>query len=190
VQPPFIVTIGSYLGFTIKASFDSLKGEYQISLKNNCSHFCTGIGESAIGNITRLDNALKDMASGLEKKQNELVNITNQLESAKAELDKPFLQEEELATKTERLAELNCKLSLDEKSSREESIESSIIDEDPADDASENEADTVEEKAPAYKSVSEIKSEKASVLSKLHQNMSTIDDSSSKHQCHETTNEL
>ena len=39
----------------------------------------------------------------------------HQLETAKAEVDKPFPQEAELAEKLERLAELNALLNMDEK---------------------------------------------------------------------------
>ena len=41
--------------------------------------------------------------------------VTNQLESAKIEVTKPFQQEEELAEKLKRLAELNALLNMDEK---------------------------------------------------------------------------
>lgn len=41
--------------------------------------------------------------------------LTNQLESAKIEVTKPFQQEEELAEKLKRLAELNALLNMDEK---------------------------------------------------------------------------
>ena len=41
--------------------------------------------------------------------------IANQLESAKIEVTKPFQQEEELAEKLKRLAELNALLNMDEK---------------------------------------------------------------------------
>ncbi len=41
--------------------------------------------------------------------------MKHQLETAKAEVDKPFSQEAELAEKLERLAELNSLLNMDEK---------------------------------------------------------------------------
>ncbi len=41
--------------------------------------------------------------------------MEHQLETAKAEVDKPFPQEAELSEKLERLAELNALLNMDEK---------------------------------------------------------------------------
>ena len=49
------------------------------------------------------------MAASVEQLENTRV----QLENAKAEVQKPFPQEEELATKTARLNELNALLNLD-----------------------------------------------------------------------------
>ena len=45
----------------------------------------------------------------------QLENTRVQLENAKAEVQKPFPQEEELAAKTARLNELNALLNLDKK---------------------------------------------------------------------------
>ena len=42
-----------------------------------------------------------------------LENTTNQLETAKKEVQKPFIQEEELKTKLARLDELNILLNMD-----------------------------------------------------------------------------
>lgn len=42
-----------------------------------------------------------------------LVNLNAQIENAKAEVEKPFAQEEELKTKSARLAELDAMLNMD-----------------------------------------------------------------------------
>ena len=55
------------------------------------------------------------MPTQLEEAQTKLANVEHQLETAKAEVDKPFPQEAELAKKLERLAELNALLNMDEK---------------------------------------------------------------------------
>ena len=55
------------------------------------------------------------MPAQLEEAQTKLSNVEHQLETAKAEVDKPFPQEAELSEKLERLAELNALLNMDEK---------------------------------------------------------------------------
>ena len=73
------------------------------------------VGSDAIGNITRINNVLEAMPTQLEEAQTKLSNVEHQLETAKAEVDKPFPQEAELSEKLERLAELNVLLNMDEK---------------------------------------------------------------------------
>jgi len=52
-----------------------------------------------------------------------LVRLENQQEIAKAELEKPFVLDDELITKEARLTELNSQLSLDGEEEVEESAE-------------------------------------------------------------------
>ena len=73
------------------------------------------IGPDPVENIIRLDNVLKTMPDKLAEAKDRLETLTNQLESAKIEVTKPFQQEEELAEKLKRLAELNALLNMDEK---------------------------------------------------------------------------
>ena len=65
--------------------------------------------------ITRLDNALENLAGSLQAEQNSLEETKAQLENARTELATPFAREEELAEKTARLKELNILLNMDEK---------------------------------------------------------------------------
>ena len=73
------------------------------------------VGTDPLGNITRINNALEAMPAQLEEAQTKLSNVEHQLETATAEVDKPFQQEAELSEKLERLAELNALLNMDEK---------------------------------------------------------------------------
>ena len=73
------------------------------------------VGADPLGNITRINNALEAMPAQLEEAQTKLSNVEHQLETATAEVDKPFQQEAELSEKLERLAELNALLNMDEK---------------------------------------------------------------------------
>ena len=78
------------------------------------SHTVT-LGTDIFGNIQRLDNALGAFEERMAACVEQLENTHVQLENAKVELQKPFPQEEELKTKTERLNELNALLNLDKK---------------------------------------------------------------------------
>ncbi len=73
------------------------------------------IGADPLGNLQRLSNVLEAMPKKAAEVEQKLANVEHQLETAKVEVTKPFAQEEELAEKLERLAELNALLNMDEK---------------------------------------------------------------------------
>lgn len=106
--------IGTYLGFSMNIKFDSFNRKFVLRLKGTMNH-PVEIGSDPVGNIIRLDNVLKTMPDKLAEAKDRLETLTNQLESAKIEVTKPFQQEEELAEKLKRLAELNALLNMDEK---------------------------------------------------------------------------
>ena len=108
------VLLGQYRGFSMVLAYDGRSNEYRITLKGTLSHTVT-LGADVFGNITRLDNALENLAGSLEAEQNRLEETRGQLENARAELQTPFAREAELAEKTKRLKELNILLNMDEK---------------------------------------------------------------------------
>ena len=108
------VEIGEYAGMRMKVTFDSFNRKFVMSLKGELSHNFE-LGSDAFGNITRLHNVLDGMAGELSEAETKLDNVTHQLETAKMEVQKPFLAEEELKEKMERLAELDALLNMDEK---------------------------------------------------------------------------
>ena len=108
------VLLGQYRGFSMVLAYDGRSNEYRITLKGTLSHTVT-LGADVFGNITRLDNALENLAGSLEAEQNRLEETKTQLENARTELATPFAREEELAEKTARLKELNILLNMDEK---------------------------------------------------------------------------
>lgn len=71
------------------------------------------LGDDARGNITRLDNAIDNFADRIADAENALQNLEQQKQAAEVEVAKPFAQEEELAEKSARLAELNALLNID-----------------------------------------------------------------------------
>ena len=106
--------IGEYRGFKLESSYDSLFRQYKLSLINN-QEYSVPLGDSASGNLTRIDNVLENLSNGLDRTINKLSEIRTQLEMAKEEVKRPFNQEEELKEKTKRLDEVDILLDLNEK---------------------------------------------------------------------------
>ena len=111
---PEPISIGQYRGFDMELSFDTFSREYKITLIHQLRHTVT-LGTDIFGNIQRLDNTLSSFEERMAACAEQLENTRVQLENAKAEVQKPFPQEEELAAKTARLNELNALLNLDKK---------------------------------------------------------------------------
>ena len=111
---PDPISIGQYRGFDMELSFDTFSREYKITLIHQLRHTVT-LGTDIFGNIQRLDNALGAFEERMAACVEQLENTHVQFENAKVEVQKPFPQEEELKSKTERLNELNALLNLDKK---------------------------------------------------------------------------
>ena len=107
-------TVGEYAGFKMAVSFDSFNHKFVMNLKGQLSHNLE-IGSDPLGNIARINHALESMPKQLAEAQTKLENVEHQLETAKAEVQKPFSQEQELAEKLDRLSALNALLNMDEK---------------------------------------------------------------------------
>jgi len=108
------VVIGSYRGFDMELHYDSFQQDMILTLKSTMRHNVT-LGIDARGNVQRLDNALSSIPQRIENAQNQLYNLRQQQTAAEIEVTKPFPQEEELAQKSARLAELDALLNMDEK---------------------------------------------------------------------------
>ena len=107
--------IGSYRGFELSLRFDTFRSEYQALLKGQ-RKYTVPLGTDPLGNIIRLDNSLNNFLERITAAENELATLHQQQAAAQIEVEKPFPQEEELAEKSARLAELNAQLDVDEKS--------------------------------------------------------------------------
>ena len=116
------VPIGSYRGFAMSLTVEDFGRDFILTLKGKMNHRVT-LGKDARGNLTRIDNALNAMPDRLQNVQNTLDALTAQMETAKAELGKPFPQEDELRTKSARLAELNAELNIDDRTPMEQMAE-------------------------------------------------------------------
>ena len=116
------VPIGSYRGFSMSLTVEEFGRDFVLTLKGKMNHRVT-LGKDARGNLTRIDNALNAMPDRLQNVRNTLDALTAQMETAKAELGKPFPQEDELRTKSARLAELNAELNIDDRTPMEQMAE-------------------------------------------------------------------
>ena len=114
--------IGSYRGFELSLRFDTFRTEYQALLKGQ-RKYTVPLGTDPLGNIIRLDNSLNNFPERITAAENELDTLHQQQAAAQIEVEKPFPQEEELAEKSARLAELNAQLDVDEKSHEPEQDE-------------------------------------------------------------------
>ena len=114
--------IGSYRGFELSLRFDAFRTEYQALLKGQ-RKYTVPLGNDPLGNIIRLDNSLNNFPERITAAENELTTLHQQQAAAQIEVEKPFPQEEELAEKSARLAELNAQLDVDEKSHEPEQDE-------------------------------------------------------------------
>ena len=114
--------IGSYRGFELSLRFDTYRSEYQAILKGE-RRYPVALGTDPLGNIIRLDNSLNNFPERINSAENELATLHQQQAAAQIEVEKPFPQEEELAEKSARLAELNAQLDVDEKSHEPEQDE-------------------------------------------------------------------
>ena len=123
---PEATQIGSYRGLTLELAFDTFAREYRLTMIRQLRHTVT-LGTDVFGNLQRMDNALEGLPIKEQTCREQLSNLQTQLETAKAEVQKPFPREAELNTKTARLEELNTLLNLDHK-------EPEIVDAEPDED--------------------------------------------------------
>jgi len=129
--------LGSYMGFPMLFSFDGFGKQYQITLRGALSHTVT-LGTDIHGNIIRLNNALSEIPKKLEYCREQLSTLRHQMETAKEQIGIPFEKEQELQTKSARLAELNILLNMDKR-------ENEMLDGEPDEDV-----DVPEKKAVGY----------------------------------------
>ena len=106
--------VGEIYGFHLFSEFDSFNQKYILTIKGQCS-YKVEVGKDALGNLQRISNALYGIEKKVAETQNKLDTLQQQLATAKEEVAKPFPKEQELAEKSERLAELNALLNMDEK---------------------------------------------------------------------------
>ena len=111
---PEPIELGEYKGFKTSIEFDKVGRTFNLILKNKLSYEVS-LGTDPSGNITRIDNKLKDINEILKDTITSLEDTNLQFENAKEEAKRPFKQEQELKEKSKRLDELNIKLNMNDK---------------------------------------------------------------------------
>lgn len=111
---PDPIPIGEYRGFRMELLFDTVQRNYAVRLRGETSKDIP-LGEDVHGNIVRIDNGIERFEETLADTRNNLENTMKQYETAKAEIQKPFLHEEDLKVKIARLDELNILLNMDKR---------------------------------------------------------------------------
>jgi len=101
--------IGSICGFDLYLQKHPYTNEIIAEIQGTNRYSAT-LGDSDLGNITRIENVLKELPERKERFRQQIEQMTGQLEAVKEQLGKPFPQEEELKTKSARLVELNAAL--------------------------------------------------------------------------------
>jgi hypothetical protein len=104
--------IGEYMGFKMSLRYESFGQQINLLLRGAIT-YQVELGTDALGNITRINNALDKLHERLDGAKSQLANFNRQVEAAKLELAKPFEQAAELQEKELRLAYLNAELNID-----------------------------------------------------------------------------
>lgn len=90
--------IGQYRGFSLCIRRQDFLSPKEFLLKGRLT-YVVEMGDSDMGNVTKIENALARLPAELEKAKLKLENIKQQFVSAQAEIGKPFPQEQELKDK-------------------------------------------------------------------------------------------
>ena len=114
MNSPDLISLGTYRGFELELSFDTMERIYKVKIKGAASRTIP-LGTDPAGNITRIDNAVEKISEHLETVKAELEGLEKQFEVAKEEVKKPFSKEQELKEKTDRLNVLNGLLNVDKR---------------------------------------------------------------------------
>ena len=113
IKPGEPVEIGTYRGFSMALSVEDFGRTIVLTLKGQMSHRAE-LGDDVLGNLLRIDHALNKMPDRVTALHSQLDNLHQQLKEIQGEIGKPFPQEAELQQKSERLAELNAQLGIED----------------------------------------------------------------------------
>ncbi len=113
---------GTYAGFSLLLKRGAFQGVL-LCLQGEGT-YQTDTGESALGNITRVENLAKSLVHYLDNERENLQELKEQMEAAKQEVGKPFLEEEKLAELLKEQVSLNLALEFREEEEKPEGEQS------------------------------------------------------------------
>ncbi len=113
IKPGEPVEIGTYRGFSMALFVEDFGRTIVLTLKGQMSHRAE-LGDDVLGNLLRIDHALNKMPDRVTALHSQLDNLHQQMKEIQGEIGKPFPQEAELQQKSERLAELNAQLGIED----------------------------------------------------------------------------
>ena len=128
--------VGQFVGFDLSIQ----KSQYGVAIYaviEGHSHYKVELGNSAHGNMIRIENTLSNLEATSIKLQDEIEKHEKNLDESKEEYEKPFSHEIELANKLQRQSELNALLELNK--------DEPIVDESSFDNGTDAENDMEEE---------------------------------------------
>lgn len=120
------IYVGEYLGFNMQMNYSVVNKEFFMTLtskENNGRVHSVALGDSAQGNIARIDNKLEKISTELANAKLYLEEYKNDLTQCEADLLIPFSAENELKEYQERLNVLNIELNLEHNPQQENPIE-------------------------------------------------------------------
>lgn len=102
------VSVGTYAGLQVLLKRGTFH-EVLLCLKGEGS-YQVNVGESALGNITRIENLAEKIPQYLENEGRKLGELKEQYEAAKVQAEKPFSEEEKLSELLKEQVSLNLEL--------------------------------------------------------------------------------
>jgi len=121
------IPIGQYSGFPLALSRTAFQG---ITLHvQGVEHYSIELGESPIGNMTRLENLLAKLPTLLQENKESKERILQELSTAQNEVGKPFEDEEQLQQLVARQSEINSALEFKELQDQGNVLSEDIADE-------------------------------------------------------------
>jgi N12 class adenine-specific DNA methylase len=111
--------VGEYRGFELSVSKDMFNHPPVLRVKGQ-GQYLVELGQSGAGNLTRLENTFERFEERRLESEERLAHLRQQIEIAREELEKPFVQEGELKEKAARLQKIDIELNLNMQ--REESV--------------------------------------------------------------------
>ena len=104
------VTIGEYRGLKLSMLFDDLTKTWKGCLEGNKPHYFEFNVHTDTGNLTRMDNCIKNIADEASRSKEKLETLGKELEQMKIDVEKPFAKTEELHSMEAELDDVHMQL--------------------------------------------------------------------------------